>query len=98
MGEAREQGWRYICSDELAPLRDKSADRVSRRLRELAHTLVEEEAPIQEAPAQVEEAPIQEEEAPEGPADPEPPVRDTEQVTINITDLSIQNPIAVQIW
>ena len=32
VGEARELGQRYTCSDELAPLRDESAERVSRRL------------------------------------------------------------------
>ena len=32
VGEARELGRRYTCSDELAPLRDESAERVSRRL------------------------------------------------------------------
>ena len=30
--EARELGRRYTCLDELAPLRDESAERVSRRL------------------------------------------------------------------
>ena len=29
MGEARKLGSRYTCSDELAPLRDESAERVS---------------------------------------------------------------------
>ena len=46
--EAREFGKRYTCSDELAPLRDESAERVSRRLRELAHEAIQQEAPIQE--------------------------------------------------
>ena len=32
VGEARELGRRYTCSDELAPLRDESAERVSRHL------------------------------------------------------------------
>ena len=40
IGEARELGRRYTCSDELAPLRDESVERVFRRLRELAHELV----------------------------------------------------------
>ena len=35
--EASEFGRCFTCSDELAPLRDESAERVSRRLRELAH-------------------------------------------------------------
>ena len=47
-GEAREFGRRYTCSDELAPLRDESAERVSRRLRELAHEAIQQEGPVQE--------------------------------------------------
>ena len=47
-GEAREFGRRYTCSDELAPLRDESAERVSRRLRELAHEAIPQEDPVQE--------------------------------------------------
>ena len=39
-GEAREFGRRFTCSDKLAPLRDESAERVSRRLRELAHETI----------------------------------------------------------
>ena len=39
-GEARDFGRRFTCSDELAPLRDESAERVSRRLRELAHEAI----------------------------------------------------------
>ena len=46
-GEAREYGKRYTCSDELAPLRDEYAERVSRRLRELAHKAIQQKAPIQ---------------------------------------------------
>ena len=47
IGEARDLGKRYTYSDELAPLRDESADHVSRRLRELAHKAIRE-APVQE--------------------------------------------------
>ena len=47
-GEAREYEKRYTCSDELAPLRDEYAKRVSRRLRELAHKAIQQEAPVQE--------------------------------------------------
>lgn len=47
-GEAREFGRRYTCSDELAPLWDESAERVSRRLRELAHEAIQQEDPVQE--------------------------------------------------
>ena len=77
MGEAWELGQRYTCSDELAPLRDKSAKRVSRRLRKLAHTLVEEKALVQEERAQ-----------PKEPVEPEAPAQVTEQVAIDITNLS----------
>ena len=47
-GEARDFGWRFTCLDELAPLRDESAERVSRRLRELAHETIQQEGPVQE--------------------------------------------------
>ena len=47
-GEAREFGRCFTCSDELAPLRDESAERVSRRLRELAHEAIQQEGPVQE--------------------------------------------------
>jgi len=46
VGEARELGRRYTCSDELTPLRDESMECVSRRLRELAHKPVQEEVLI----------------------------------------------------
>ena len=62
VGEARDLGPRYTCSDELAPIRDESVERVSRRRRELAHQQVEQEAPPQaepEAPAQAEEAVVE---------------------------------------
>ena len=49
-GEAREFGRRFTCLDELAPLRDESAERVSRRLRELAHKAFQQEDPVQEQP------------------------------------------------
>ena len=47
-GKAREFGKRYTCLDELAPLWDESVERVSRRLRELTHEAIQQEAPIQE--------------------------------------------------
>ena len=47
-GEAREFGRRYTCSDELAPLLDESAERVSRGLRDLAHEAIQQEDPVQE--------------------------------------------------
>ena len=52
VGEARDLGWWYTSSNELAPLQDKLVERVSQRLRELAHAYVESKAPVQEAPAQ----------------------------------------------
>ena len=42
VGETRDLGPRYTCSDELAPIRDESAERVSRCRRELAHQQVEQ--------------------------------------------------------
>ena len=59
VGEARNLGPRYNCSDELAPIGDESAERVSRRRRELVHQQVEQENPPLAEP----EAPTQEEEA-----------------------------------
>ena len=48
--EAREFGRRFTCSDELAPLRDESAERVSRCLREIAHEAIQQEDQVQEQP------------------------------------------------
>ena len=47
-GEARDFGRRFTWLDELAPLRDESAERVSRRLREIAHEAIQQEGPTQE--------------------------------------------------
>ena len=47
IGEARDLGPCYTYSNELAPIRDESAERVSRRRREQAHVLVEQEALLQ---------------------------------------------------
>ena len=47
-GEAREFGRWFTCSDELAPLRDESAEQVSRLLREIAHEAIQQEDPVQE--------------------------------------------------
>ena len=77
VGETRELGWRYTYSDELAPLWDESAEHVSQHLRELAHALVEDEAPVQKEPAQLEE-----------PIEPEAPAQVTEQVAVDIINLS----------
>ena len=58
VGEAHDLNPRYICSDELALVRDKSAERVSQNRQ--VHVPVEPEAPVQpEAPVEP-EAPIQE--------------------------------------
>ena len=59
VGETRDLGPRYTCSDELAPIRDKSAERVSRQRQELAHQQVKQNNPSPTEP----EAPAQEEEA-----------------------------------
>ena len=47
VGEARDLGRRYTCSDELAPIRDESAKLASRRLRELAHEAIQQEEPAE---------------------------------------------------
>ena len=49
-GEARDIGRRFTCSDELALLRGDSAERVSRRLRELAHEAIQQKGLVQEQP------------------------------------------------
>ena len=72
---SKELGKRYTCSNKLAPLRDKSAKRMSRRLQELAHKAIHE-VPIQE-PAQ-----------PKDPVEPKAPVKEAEQFVIGVTDLS----------
>ena len=59
IGEALDLGPRYTCSDELTPIRDESAKRVSRHHCELTHQQVEQENPPLAEP----EAPTQEEEA-----------------------------------
>ena len=56
---------------------DESVESVSRRLRELAHAPVENEAPIQEEPTQ-----------PEEPVEPEAPAQGTEQVAIEFINSS----------
>ena len=45
VGEAHDLGPHYTCSDELAPIKDESAERVSHRRRELAHQQVEQGNP-----------------------------------------------------
>jgi len=75
VGEARALGKRYTCSDELVPLRDESAERVSRRLRELAHEAIQEEVLVQE-PAH-----------PEDPVEPEAFIEEAEHFAID-TNLS----------
>ena len=46
VGKARDLNPRYTCSDELAPIRDESAECVSRRRRELTHQQVEQGNPL----------------------------------------------------
>ena len=46
IGEARDLGPRYTCLDELAPIKDEYAERVSRRRQELAHQQVEQGNPL----------------------------------------------------
>ncbi|XP_065628883.1 uncharacterized protein LOC136067250 [Quercus suber] len=55
-GEARELGPRHICSDEIPPVRDESAERVSRARRERAHEQIQQEAPARQE-VQVDQAP-----------------------------------------
>ena len=45
VGKARDLGRRYTSSDELVPVRDESAERVSQNRR--IHVLIEPEAPIE---------------------------------------------------
>ena len=53
VGEARDLGPWYTCSDELVTVRDESAKRVSQNRQ--IHVLVEPEAPIElEAPVEPE--------------------------------------------
>ena len=56
--EAREFGRRYTCSDESAPLRDESAEHVSRHLRELAHEAIQQKGTVQKQ-AQPENPPVE---------------------------------------
>ena len=77
VGEARDLGWRYTCSDELAPLRDESAKHVSQRLQELVHVPVEPKALVQEAPVPS-----------EIPVESEAPVQEAEQVAIELVNSS----------
>ena len=76
IGEARGLGKRYTYSDELAPLRDESAERVSRRLQELAHEAIQEEVLVQGFAY------------PEDPVEPEAPIEEAEHFAVDITNLS----------
>ena len=77
----REFGKHYTCSDELAPLRDKFTERVSRCLRELAHEAIQEEALVQ-GPAHL-----------ENPVEPEVPVEEVEHLAVDVTNLSVIDPL-----
>ena len=81
IGEAREFGKRYTCSDELAPLQDQSAERMSQRLQELAHEAIQEKALVQ-GPAH-----------PENPVEPEAPVEEAEHLAVDVTNLSATDPL-----
>ena len=80
VGEARKLGKRYTYSNEIAPLRDESEERMSRHLRELTHKPVQEEVPVQE-PTQ-----------PEDPVEPEAPVEEAEHLVVDVADLSNTEP------
>ena len=56
VGEARDIGPRYTCSDELAPIRDESAEEASQYLWERAHKVVQREAVLAEPEAPAQEA------------------------------------------
>ena len=56
VGEARDIGLRYACSNELVPIRDKSAEVASRYLRECALEAVQQEVVPAEPEAPVQEA------------------------------------------
>ena len=43
VGEARDLSPRYICSDELAPIRDESAEAASKYLQECTHEVIQHE-------------------------------------------------------
>ena len=52
VGEARDLGRHCTCSNELAPIKDESAELASRHLRELAHKAIQQEEPAEpEKPA-----------------------------------------------
>ena len=48
VGEAQDLCRCYICSDELAPIRDESAELASCRPRELAHKAVQQKEPAEQ--------------------------------------------------
>ena len=79
--KAREFRKRYTCSDELAPLRDESAECVSRRLRELAYEAIQEEALIQ--------GPIH----PENTVEPEASIAEAEHLAVEVTHLLATDPL-----
>ena len=93
VGEARDLGWRYTCSEELAPLRDESAKLASRRLRELAHKAIQQEQPVKP------EAPIREAEhiaAESSDSSKTHPTRGEEMVTRKTLSVSWFIPDACQ--
>ena len=71
ISEVRDLGKRYTCSNELAPLREESAECTSQRLRKSAHKAIHE-------------APIQEPAHPEDPVEAKAPAMEAEQFIINL--------------
>ena len=49
VGKAQDLGWHCTCSNELAPIKDESAELASRRLRELAYEAIQQEEPAAHA-------------------------------------------------
>ena len=72
VGKARDLGPRYTCSNELAPIRDESVERVSQRHQEQAHMSIQPEAPVQP------EVKVE----PEAPFDPEAPAHVAEEASV----------------
>jgi len=60
---------------------DESAERMSQRLRELAHEAIQEEALVQ-GPTH-----------PENPVEPKAPVAEAEHLAVEVTNLSATNPL-----
>ena len=87
VGEARDLGLWYTCSNELALIRDKSAKCMSRCRQEQAHVLVQLEAPTQPE-VQVE---------PEAPFEPEAPDQAVEEAAVkSVSSLETKSDIMMR--